>query len=197
MGLQNSNWASVGSLLRLIGHSYTLIQTPSSFENFTHIVIPGVGKFGAVIDELKARKLYEPIKRIYDSQIKVLGICSGMQIMGESSDESPGSQGFAWLPYRVESIKELNCKREFHTGWNTCQEVTWISCPLPLFNSNFFFNHSFAISANNQFAESLATTEFGRNFISAFSHKNVVGVQFHPEKSQLAGKLLIERFLTI
>lgn len=152
------------------------------------IVFPGVGAFGAAMDALRPVK--NQLKEVISNGVPTLGICLGMQILFDRSEESAGS-GLSVLSGEV---KKLAARRIPQMGWN---DVTWKADEL--FNgvsegSQFYFANSYVCHPNDDIE--IASTEYGERFPSAVMSKNVFGVQFHPEKSGLPGLKLLSNFVS-
>jgi imidazole glycerol phosphate synthase glutamine amidotransferase subunit len=159
------------------------------------LVVPGQGAFGAFAAAL-AGGLGEAIVERVRAGVPYLGICLGLQILFEESDEAPGERGLGLLRGHIRRLEPgMDGPRTRplpHVGWNRAAPL--VAGPTALVQSvHYYFAHSFAAEPVDP-AVVLATTEYGPAFTSAVAHENIVGVQFHPEKSQQAGLTLLERF---
>jgi glutamine amidotransferase len=161
------------------------------------LVVPGQGSFGAHgLDDLREPML-EQIRR----GAPYLGICLGLQILFEESEEAPGTRGLAVLRGRVERLRpdvdpETSRPRPLpHVGWNRAELTGPAANPARavIAPAHYYFAHSYAAVPADP-SVTVATTTYGSSFTSAVTRDNVVGVQFHPEKSQRAGLALLERF---
>jgi imidazole glycerol-phosphate synthase subunit HisH len=169
---------------------------PSAARSASRIVIPGVGAFGEAMQRLRSAGWVDAIREAADEGVPVLGICLGMQLLAEEGDEGSLVQGFGLVRARIERMTpKAPGERIPHVGWN---EVY----PRPdakLFRgiapgSDFFFVHSYHLVPRDQDAI-LATTPYCGGIVSAVQQNQVMGVQFHPEKSSQAGFQLIRNFL--
>jgi imidazole glycerol-phosphate synthase subunit HisH len=166
------------------------------------LVVPGQGAFGAFADALEGG-LREAVMERVASGIPYLGICLGMQILFEDSDEAPGARGLGILRGHVRRLEpgfdpELGRERPLpHVGWNRAELAATSTSGSPIVvPAHYYFAHTYIVVPDDP-AVVLTTTEYGDAiFASSVRKDNVVGVQFHPEKSQRAGLSLIERFFS-
>ena len=163
----------------------------------SHIVLPGVGAFGDCIAGLKAIPgMIESLeKEVLQNKKPFLGICVGMQLLAEHGHEYGTHAGLGWIKgevKRIETAPELPIP---HMGWNELEFKT----PHKLTKGvakDVYFVHSYCFNAKNP-ADVIATTNYGTEITAIIARDNVMGVQFHPEKSQQAGLVLLRNFLTI
>lgn len=157
------------------------------------LVLPGVGAFGEAVRRIDALGLRGPILSHALDEKPLLGICLGMQLLYESSEESPGAAGLGLLRGTVKRFD--GSVKVPHIGWN---DVTPGASSVLFGDARtaepYYFVHSYYAP---QSTETLALTLYGLNFTSAVGRQNVLGVQFHPEKSQDAGLALLTRFAGI
>ena len=201
IGIISAGIGNVGSLSNMLNHlgfPSRIIENCKDINNCKKVILPGVGNFfhgmqllqkGGWVDDIKNFALTE--------QRPILGICLGMQLMTRSSEEGDvdGLSLVDARTVRFSTIKKGDNHRLPHMGWNTVdsQKQNY------LFNSEtteekFYFVHSYHVICNNA-EDVLTTTEYGYPFVSAFQHKNIVGVQFHPEKSHRFGMQLLKNFV--
>jgi glutamine amidotransferase len=161
------------------------------------IVLPGVGHFGKAMSEIKKRGLFDLLsEQVLIKNKPVLGICLGMQLMANGSEEGD-AEGFGWINARVIRFN-VSDRIKFkipHTGWNTLTKIK--QSPLIdnlISNSEFYFVHSYHLQCNDP-DDILAETIYDYPFTSVFQKGNIYGVQFHPEKSHDAGELLLRNFV--
>ena len=175
-----------------MGINCRIIQEATEIHNSKKIVLPGVGAFGALSKFLHDSKLFELLQLRIAEGAKMLGICLGMQLLSESSEESSEHKGLGIFKNHCKKF-EGDHLRVPHTGWdqvsiNSQHEVL---CGL---SSEFsaFFSHSFYAPVDMNF--SFGITEYGCEFSSILAKDNVIGVQFHPERSQSNGRKILSNF---
>lgn len=160
-----------------------------------HLILPGVGAFDWAMEKLDASGLRSALdEMVIDRNCPVLGVCVGMQMMARSSDEGT-RPGLGWLDGHVKRFESTRSNRLQlpHMGWNdvtyphTARIFTGIEAP------RFYFLHSYYFAVNDTDLV-LATAEYGGNFVCAAGRGNIVGVQFHPEKSHGWGVRLLKNF---
>ncbi len=187
------NLRSVQKALTQLGADARLTNVPEEVLAADGVVFPGVGAFPAAMEYLHRRNLVETLQEVAARQIPLFGICLGMQLFFESSDEWQFTQGLGLLPGRVTRLPET--VKLPHIGWN--QVVPRISHPIfEGLKSDVwcYFVHSYAAEA--QVADDvLAVTEYGRPFPSIVGRGNIIGVQFHPEKSSAVGLKMLSNWL--
>ena len=184
------NLHSVYNALKAAGAGRIAITAdPVSIREADRIVLPGVGAFGAAMRALAtAPGLVEALEEaVLDEGRPFLGVCVGMQLMAATGEEHGDTPGLGWLEGIVRAIPAGAVKVP-HMGWNDVRPT--VSHPL-IEEGEAYFLHSFAYEG----AGVLAETDHGGPVVAAIGRDNLVGVQFHPEKSQRYGLTLLERFL--
>lgn len=165
------------------------------------LVLPGVGAFGACMEEVANRDLIEPIREAVDRNVPFLGVCVGMQMLFELGEERGTYEGLGLLPGRVRrfDFEQRNLAPNHrlkipHMGWNTVIPTRRHPLLADIDDDAFFyFVHSYHVECAVS-DDILATTEYGYPFPSVVHRNNVMGVQFHPEKSQTNGLTLLRNF---
>lgn len=161
------------------------------------LILPGVGHFDHAMTQLNNSGMRDTLdKMVLVDKIPVIGICVGMQMMANSSDEGT-MEGLKWIDASVRKFDESKINqvtRLPHMGWNDVKPVK----DLPLFNgleqdAIFYFLHTYYFECNNP-NDVMAVTEYGSEFASAAHHENKYGIQFHPEKSHSYGEILLQNF---
>jgi len=186
------NLRSVEKALQAVGAQARLTEDAAEVARADAVVLPGVGAFGDALERLRSRGLDEAVLRGIREGKPFLGICLGLQVLFEASEESPGVQGFGVLPGEVRRFTgDLKVP---HLGWNEVmfdpQEPLFTGIPRGAY---FYFAHSyFAELAEADLAA--GWTEYGRRFACAVRRDNVWAVQFHPEKSQRWGLQVLRNF---
>ncbi len=189
------NLHSVQKALEAAGARVIRTQDADLVRKARRIVLPGVGAFGAFIHTLRALALDAAIEQALQAGAQFLGICVGMQVLFEESEEMGTHRGLGWLRGRVVRFPSMPGLIVPHTGWN---QLRWLR-PDPLAEGipsgeYAYFNHSFYCQPAVE-SDLLAITEHGLPFASAVRHEAIWGVQFHPEKSQAVGVRLLKNFL--
>lgn len=169
-----------------------LVASPEETRGVERLVIPGVGSFGAALSELRKRNLFPFVDRWIKENKPLLGICLGFQFLFQKSEETPTESGFSVFQGSCQKIK---ANKVPHMGWNNVKLVE----EAPLFdglNSSdyFYFVHSYAVFQTN--GGILGVTDYGGSFVSAIKFGRIYGVQFHPEKSGVAGLKLLQNWGT-
>jgi len=183
----NSGGANLGSVQRAvnkIGYKAIITKEINDIINSTHVIIPGVGSAHNVMKSLKETNLIQTIKNLSQP---VLGICIGMQILFEFSDEGK-VDCLGLIPGSVERFKSLDHLKVPQMGWNKVS----FNNSLSEFNNYYYFANSY-FNPINQFT--IAQSQYGVSFTAAIKYKNFIGCQFHPEKSSLAGSKFLKNFL--
>ena len=191
------NLKSIINALDYLGVENKLISDPKYLFKYSHIILPGVGSFKKAIKNLKTNGMFETLIKISKKKQKIFGICLGMQLLFDSSTEEGYTKGLGIINGKVEkfSLRETKNLKIPHVGFN---EI-FFNKGNSFFkgiknNSDFYFDHSYRIT---EFEKNIisAKSNHGINFLSAFSMNNIYGAQFHPEKSQSNGLLLIRNFI--
>ena len=197
-----SNLRSVQKAFEHLDTEVTLVDTPDRLAQADRLILPGVGAFPAGMRGLQERGLVEPIKQAVRDGKPLIGICLGMQLLFESSDEMGETQGLGLLPGQVARIRDADVRSPSilkipHMGWNQLDVVREHPLVRDLVSGSYaYFVHSYAIYPE-QHDIVLATTEYGGPFASIVGRGNVCGLQFHPEKSQAVGLRLLRNFLSL
>lgn len=196
------NLLSVQRAFEKIGCTVELITKSSDILQAECLVLPGVGAFGDGMSELSRRGMVAPIKEYCDLGRPFLGICLGMQMMLESSDESEEAEGIGIIEGKVSRLTELSIDsltyKVPNIGWYSLSGRAWEDTILDGITNmeQFYFVHSYA--AYPKWKESsLAEVDYGSQTFSAAIHKgNCYGTQFHPEKSGEAGLMVLRNFIS-
>jgi len=187
---------NVGSLIAALerrGASFTLTEDPRDVDRADAAILPGDGAFGATIDAIRERKLDGAIDRAIASGRPFLGICVGMQVLFDSSDEYGGAVGLGILPGEVRRF--TRAPRVPHMGWNDLViERTHPFVDGITDGAWAYFLHSYRVVAADSV---VASCEYGERFAAIVARDNVMATQFHPEKSRTTGGRLLDNFLRI
>jgi glutamine amidotransferase len=215
------NLRSVQKALEVVGAKTRVTSSPKDLEKCEKLVFPGVGAFGAAMKELKKLKLVEPIRSAIDEGKPFLGLCLGLQLLFEKSEEAPGVKGlgvfegeskrfkFRKIAPSIPSVRRnLRMKVSYenfkvpHMGWNSiAYSVERISDRKKILagvpsNSYVYFVHSYYVKPKDRDVI-LTTTDYGIDFVSGVARGNVYGFQFHPEKSQETGLKMLKNFVRL
>jgi len=190
------NLRSVENALAHVGGRSLISGDPEIIRNADRLILPGVGAFGDAMANLKRRDLDNAIRHAIDKGTPLLGLCLGLQLLFTRSEEFGDHEGLNLIPGSVLKIDEPGL-RVPHIGWNQIEgdRPNLLLEGIPE-GSYFYFVHSFYVKPDNQ-EHTLRWTSYGNRFCSIACRDKVWGAQFHPEKSQDAGKRLLRNFLKI
>ena len=188
------NLRSVEKALHAVGAEAVITSDAEVIRRADKVILPGVGAFGDCMKNLERYGLIPVIKEAVGSGKPFLGICLGLQLLFESSEESPGIKGLGIFKGEVKAIPPCGLKVP-HMGWNSLSYQT----PSPLFegiaeNEYVYFVHSFYVPVN---PHTIATTDYITPFSAAMQKDNFYATQFHPEKSGDAGERILQNFLDL
>lgn len=191
-----SNLASLCNILSKLNCEFRVIKNKKDFDNINSLIMPGVGSFAEVMSFYHEHKIYETIKQYVINRYPILGICLGMQLLVCTGYEQKKTSGFGFIKGEVRPIIPKIDEMKIHIGWNNVNFKHSSS----LFknieqDSDFYFVHSFHVVTEKK--NVLANTDYGNGVVASLESDNIFGVQFHPEKSQKRGQLLIKNFLKI
>jgi len=190
------NLRSVEKALQKLHAEVRRISGPEDFAGCDAVVLPGVGAFGDAMNNLHDRKLVQPVREWLDSDRPFLGICLGFQLLFEESDESPGVKGLGWMKGRVVRFPD-SLKKIPHMGWNVVQPVNQgVDLFRGLPGQPYFYHvHSYYPEPADADDAACHTEYDGVRFVSGVARGSKAAFQFHPEKSQRNGLMLLENFL--
>lgn len=183
-----ANIASVLHALRRLGAEPLFTDNADVIRNADRVILPGVGAAGHAMDVLRKRKLIDVIKRL---EQPVIGICLGMQLLFESSEED-NAQLLGLIPARLKRLPQNDGLRVPHMGWNAIENTAEDHLNRSLHGKWFYFVHSYAAPTGPW---TLSTSRHGVPFSAIVRKNNFCGAQFHPERSATAGSTLLRRFL--
>ena len=188
------NTLSVTRALQKVGVKVDLTPDPAQVLASDAVVLPGVGAFGDCMRKLNDRGMDEACREAFRSGKPFLGVCVALQVIFETSEESPGVEGLGLMPGKVVRFAGDGLKVP-HIGWNELSVVRGHPVLGGLDGEAFYFVHSY-YPEPEEAGDLLAQTDYGTSFCSAAGRENLVAVQFHPEKSSRAGLRLYENFLS-
>ncbi len=187
------NTLSVTRALKKVGARVNLTPDPEEVVTADAVVLPGVGAFGDCMSKLRERGMDEACLEIFRGGKPFLGVCVALQVFFEASEESPGVEGLGIFPGKVVRF-DVGALKVPHMGWNDLD----LARPHPVLDGldgeAFYFVHSY-YPEPEETEDLLGTSEYGTTFCAAAGRENLAAVQFHPEKSSLAGLKLYENFL--
>ena len=191
------NIRSVEKAIRYLGKEVTVTSEPEEILAADRVILPGVGAFGDAMKRLHAMGLVEVIRQVAERGTPFLGICLGLQLLFEKSEESPGVPGLGLLRGEILRLPELPGLKVPHIGWNSLKYPN----PGRLFrgipeDSYVYFVHSYYLKAQDEGIVT-ATTEYGTLVHASVESGNLFACQFHPEKSSETGLTILENFLSI
>jgi glutamine amidotransferase len=196
------NLASVINAFAKVGADATLESNPDKLEHYDKLILPGVGAFGDAMEHLKENGMDKAVKAFAATGKPLLGICLGMQLLFESSEEFGETEGLGLIPGKVVAFDEGKFDHPLkvpHMGWNEMFQMR--NEKLEMRNGLFsglpsdfylYFVHSFHAVCDEQYA--IGKTHYGYEFVSAVQNGNIYGIQPHPEKSHENGLKIIENF---
>ena len=186
------NLASVEKAFAAVGHVAQIVRTPQAITDADKLILPGVGAFGRAMENLYQMDLLEPLRKALGEGKPLFGICLGLQLLFQASEEHGLHEGLGVLAGRV--LKLPPEVKVPHIGWNqvsvTRDDPLLEGIPDHAF---FYFVQSYFVEPQDQ-EKVIGTTDYGVTFASIVGWENVYGVQFHPEKSQDAGLRLLKNF---
>ncbi len=188
------NLQSVWNALHELGFEPVFVDERADYESLSHLVIPGVGNFRAVMTHLAERAIPRQVRAYAGSGRPVLGICAGMQLLAREGTEGGLTEGLGLVEGSVDRLAGAPGLRLPHVGWSTVR----FRHPHPVFEGlksdrDFYFVHSYAMRVAQE-GDWLGESTYGAPFVSVVGRGNIIGMQFHPEKSQVNGLKLLENF---
>jgi len=193
------NLASVKNAFAKLGKDTVVESDPEKFKNYDKIILPGVGAYADAMEHLRSRDMVEALQEYAKSGNYMFGICLGMQLLFESSEEFGKTDGIGLIKGRVQAFDASKFSESLkvpHMGWNRM-----FTKEHPLFNGldenhYLYFVHSFHAVCEDG-SDSIGKTNYGYEFDSCVAHDNVLGIQPHPEKSHKNGLKILENFINL
>ena len=183
------NLASVYRALHGLGYRCRVSRDPAVLSATDLLLLPGVGAFPAAMEALHACDLVEYLQQQAREERPMVGICLGMQLLADASDEYRLTAGLGLIPGQVSALAD----ERWHIGWNTVEVLHGDPLLQPSDGQALYFNHSYTFEPAREYQIGIARLE--HPFTAAVRRGNVVGLQFHPEKSQEAGRRLLRNVI--
>lgn len=193
----SGNVKSVENLIKYLDFDLIISNEERDIIECTHLILPGVGSFEFAMMKINEKIPISTLKNeVLFKEKNFMGICVGMQVLAQFGYENGKFEGLGWIEGNVKKMQTQDLSLP-HIGWNNCELFKEDHIFKDLNDiRDFYFLHSYAVELKNK-NEILATTSYGTNFCSILKKKNIYGIQFHPEKSQKAGMILIKNFLNL
>ncbi|MCD8149082.1 MAG: imidazole glycerol phosphate synthase subunit HisH [Clostridiales bacterium] len=191
------NLKSVQKALAFLGEDSVITRDPDVILGADKVILPGVGAFGDAMENLNNLGLVSVIREVAQRQIPFLGICLGLQLLFESSEESPGAEGLGILKGKILRIPDQEGLKIPHIGWNSLhlENNGRLFAGLPE-NSYVYFVHSYYLqAAEEQIVK--ASTEYSAHIHASVEQGNIFACQFHPEKSGAVGLQILRNFCNV
>lgn len=191
------NIFSVLKAVEYVGEKAYLTRDIKDLKNADRIIFPGVGAFGDCMNQIKQYNLDSVIKEVVDMGIPFLGVCLGMQMIFESSEENPGVDGLGLLEGKIKKIPHGEYSKIPQIGWNSLKYPKESRLFKGILEGSFvYFVHSYYLESKDRSIVA-ATTDYNVLIDAAVEHNNIYGCQFHPEKSGEVGLKIIKNFMEI
>ena len=190
------NIKSVEKALIHLGQDAVITRDKDIILSSDKVILPGVGAFGDAMGKLRSYKLDQVIYDVVDKKIPFLGICLGLQLLFETSDETPGVTGLGLLEEEIKRIPDQEGLKIPHMGWNSIhvKEGATLFKGIPQ-DPYVYFVHSYYLAAKHE-EDVAATTFYSTNIHASVEHDNIFACQFHPEKSSTVGLKILENFIS-
>ena len=191
------NLKSVEKALVSLGEETIITRNFSEILGADKVILPGVGAFGDAMAQLKKYELDKVVHEVAEKETPLLGICLGLQLMFESSEETPGVEGLHLLDGHIHRIPDAEGIKIPHIGWNSLEFPKESRLFKGIADQSYvYFVHSYYLKAANE-AIVAATTEYSTHIHAAVEHGNIFACQFHPEKSSTVGLQILQNFANL
>ena len=188
------NIKSVEKAMKLLKQEVVVTRDPETILSADKVILPGVGAFADAMEKIRHYGLEETIHEVVEKNIPFLGICLGLQLMFESSDEGPGVKGLGLLPGKILRIPKSGDLKIPHMGWNSIEIKPQAKLFKDIPNQSYvYFVHSYYLKAQDEQIVA-ASTEYSTHIHASVESGNVFACQFHPEKSSDIGLQILKNF---
>ena len=189
------NLRSVENAVRRLNFDPKIVSVPNELDNYDKIILPGVGAFKDFMKKINENKIDKIIYEKLKKNTSILGVCVGFQVLFDRSYEHGNYPGLGILKGEFVNFKDkLNNIKVPHVGWNECKILNKNDLFYQIEdNSDFYFTHSYFLKGFDK-NDVISETTYNFKFVSVINHKNIYGVQFHPEKSQSNGLKILKNF---
>ena len=191
------NMKSVEKAHHFLGKEVIVTSDKNKILAADHVILPGVGAFGMAMDQLRERDLIGVIREVAEKGTPFLGVCRGMQLLFDASEENPGVAGLSLMPGEMRKIPTGTYEKIQHMGWNSLDITPGKRLLAGLGEHPYvYFVHSYYVHATDRSAVA-ATTEYNVTIDAAVEQGNLFGCQFHPEKSSDTGLKILQNFVNL
>ena len=191
------NVKSVEKAVQSLGHEAILTNDKEIILKADHVILPGVGAFGACMDKIRNYDLEPVIKEVISNNTPFLGICVGLQLLFDESEESPGVKGLSILPGKIKRLPQTDGLKIPNIGWNDLKLIGEGKIFDGIANGEYvYFVHSYYLDAKDKSIVK-ATIDYGTTVEASVESGNVYATQFHPEKSSSVGLKILENFIKL
>ena len=193
----SGNLRSVEKALNYIGEDTVITRDKDVIMNSDKVILPGVGSFGDAMEKLNNYNLINTIYDVVDKKIPFLGICLGLQLLFEESEETPGVTGLGILKGRIKKIPSIDNIKIPHMGWNSIDIKDGAKLFRRMSKQEYvYFVHSYYLEAEDENIVA-ATTEYGTHIHASVESGNIFACQFHPETSSETGLHILQNFVNL
>lgn len=193
------NVSSIHNMLKKIGVAAMITNNIDDIKTATKLILPGVGRFDYCMSQLRKSIFFDIMERkVLEDKVPILGVCAGSQMLMEKSEEGSGT-GLGWIKGEVIKFKQDKLPTGYkvpHMGWTDIDPIQNNFLYAGIESPRFYFTHSYHIICAD-IAEVTATAEYGYNITASVQKENIMGVQFHPEKSHRFGMKLYQNFANL
>ena len=191
------NIKSVEKAIQFLGKEAIITRNPEEILKASHVILPGVGAFGDAMEKLHKYGLVPVIHEVVKKKIPFIGICLGLQLLFERSEETPGVDGLGILKGEIKRIPDKDDLKIPHIGWNSLKYPNKGRLYRGISEDSYvYFVHSYYLDAKEEDIV-VATTEYGTLIHASVEKENVFACQFHPEKSSSVGLKILDNFLKV